>query len=79
MMGKLLPATDGGVAVQAVLAALILSAALVSVRRNREMRLLVIGLMTRLPFIPGEGSGDVGSPFAWCKARVGAAMMRRLG
>lgn len=46
MMDKLLPATDGGVAVQAVLAALILSAALVSVRRNREMRLLVIGLMT---------------------------------
>ena len=46
MMDKLLPATDGGVAVQTVLAALILSAALVSVRRNREMRLLVIGLMT---------------------------------
>lgn len=46
MMDKLLPATDGGVAVQAALAALILSAALVLVRRDPEMRLLVVGLMT---------------------------------
>lgn len=42
----MLPGTDGAVAVQAVVAATVLLTALVFVRRDRELRLLVVGLMT---------------------------------
>lgn len=46
MIETLLPGTDGAVAVQAVVAATVLLTALVLVRRDRELRLLVLGLMT---------------------------------
>lgn len=46
MIDSLLPGTDGAVAVQAVVAATVLLTALVVVRRDRELRLLVVGLMT---------------------------------
>lgn len=44
MKELLLPRSDAGVLVQTVLAVIILGLALVLVRRDREMRLLVIGL-----------------------------------
>lgn len=44
MIEFLLPRTDSGVAWQAVFAAVVLSTALYAVRRDREVRLLVIGI-----------------------------------
>ena len=44
MKDLLLPRTDGGVLVQAVVIGLIFSFALVGVRRDRELRLLVAGM-----------------------------------
>lgn len=42
-MELLLPRTDGVLAMQAVIAALVLGAALVAVRRDRDLRLFVTG------------------------------------
>lgn len=44
MIDFLLPRTDGGVAGQAAVAFVVLSVALYAVRRDREVRLLVIGI-----------------------------------
>lgn len=43
-MDLLLPATDAGVLTQLVLVAIVASVALVVTRRNRDVRLAVIGL-----------------------------------
>lgn len=43
-MDLLLPRTDGGVAVQAAIAAAVFGAALVMVRRDRDLRVFVGGL-----------------------------------
>jgi len=45
-MDLLLPRTDAGVLVQALVVFPVLGAALVLVRRDRDYRLLVIGLLT---------------------------------
>jgi hypothetical protein len=45
-MDLLLPRTDGGVAIQAILAAMALLAALVAARHAPEVRPLVVGLAT---------------------------------
>ncbi len=46
MIDLLLPRTDGGVLVQAVVASIVFVAALVAVRRNPELRTFVIGVGT---------------------------------
>ncbi|MGH9176971.1 MAG: hypothetical protein ACRD0N_00250 [Acidimicrobiales bacterium] len=46
MRELLLPRTDAGVLVQGVVASILLALALVVVRRDRELRLLVIGAAT---------------------------------
>ena len=45
MIDALLPRTDNGVAVQAVVAVAVLGFALVRVRRDRELRTFVAGLI----------------------------------
>jgi hypothetical protein len=42
----LLPTTDAGVVAQALLALVVLTAAFVAVRRDRDLRLLVLGVAT---------------------------------
>lgn len=44
MMELLLPRTDAGVAVQLAVAAVVFAVALFVVRRDRDVRLLVIGM-----------------------------------
>jgi hypothetical protein len=46
MIDLLLPRTDGGVLAQAIVVAVVSGIALVIVRRNREVTLLVAGLAT---------------------------------
>lgn len=46
MIDTLLPSNDRAVAIQAIVAATILLTALVLVRRDRELRLLVVGVIT---------------------------------
>lgn len=44
MIELLLPRTDGGVVAQLAVAALLFAVAFVAVRRDRELRLLVVGM-----------------------------------
>ena len=44
MLDLLLPSTDGGVAIQLAMWAAISAVALLTARRNKDLRLLVIGL-----------------------------------
>lgn len=46
MIDLLLPRTDGGALVQTVVATVVFVAALVLVRRNRELRTFVLGAAT---------------------------------
>jgi len=44
MLDLLLPATDGGVLAQVIIVAVVAAGLLVIVRRNRDLRLLVVGI-----------------------------------